>query len=111
MASVWDEDQADLLGFSLRNIFESFRDIKRYKSNKYFIAVPFDIGYRSFDVEAFQLEEILFKASEILKTTEFDRVNIETDEGIPILTMHIEVGPTIVITDILTDKTLCNISL
>ncbi|MHA1226164.1 MAG: hypothetical protein ACTSPV_05410 [Candidatus Hodarchaeales archaeon] len=111
MSSIWDEDQADLLGFSLRNIFDSFKDIKRYKSKKYFIAVPFDIGYRSFDVEAYQLEEILFKASEILKTTDFDRVNIETDDGIPILTVHIEVGPTVVITDILTDETLCSISL
>ena len=111
MSSTWTDDQAGLLQYSLHNIFLSFHHVDRYKSPKYFLATPFDQGYRFFDIEGVSIEEMVFKATEILKNKDFDRLNLETADGLPILSIHLEVGPTVVINDILTEKTLCNILL
>ena len=111
MASIWDDDQAGLLEYSLRNILLSFTHVERYKSKKYYLATPFDQGYRFFDVESDSLEEMIFKATEILKNAEFDRLNLETTDGLPILSIHLETGPTVVIIDIVTGKTICNVML
>ena len=111
MSSIWDDDQAGLLEYSLRNILLSFTHVERYKSKKYYIATPFDQGYRFFDVESDSLEEMIFKATEILKKADFDRLNIETADGLPILSIHLETGPTVVIVDIVTEKTICNVLL
>ena len=111
MSSIWDDDQAGLLEFSLRNILLSFRHVDRYKSPKYYLATPFDQGYRFFDVESESLEEMIFKATEILNERDFDRLNLETADGLPILSIHLEVGPTVVIMDIITEKTICSVLL
>ncbi|MFX1282494.1 MAG: hypothetical protein ACFFB5_02525 [Promethearchaeota archaeon] len=111
MAKVWTEDQADLLKYSLSNILSTVKNIPRYKSDKFFIATPFNQGYRQFDIEGSNLEETVFKATEILKTKNIDRVNLETAEGFPILTIYLEAGPTVIIDDIISDKTICNILL
>jgi hypothetical protein len=111
MSGTWTDDQAGLLQYCLHNIFLSFHHIDRYKSQKYFLATPFDQGYRFFDIEGNSLEEMVFKATEILKNKDFDRLNLETVDGLPILSIHLEVGPTVVINDILTEKTICNILL
>ncbi len=110
MTSIWTEDQAKLLQYSLRNIIETVKNIPRYQSNKFFVATPFNKGYRSFDVVGDTLEEMIFLATEILKTNNIDRVNLETGEGIPIISIHLEID-TIVIIDIVTEKTICNILL
>ncbi len=109
MADVWTEDQADLLKYSLRNIFETVGS--KYKSNKFYIATPFDRGYRQFDIEENSLIEMIFKATELLKTKNFDRLNLETEDGLPILTIHLESGPSVVVTDVVTEKAICNILL
>jgi len=111
LSKIWNEDQAKLLDFSVRNFFATFKQRNRYLSKKYYLAVPFDSGYRSFDIVANSLEEIVFKASETLKSTEFDRLNIEQADGIPILTIYLEKGPTVVIKDIVTEKTICSVQL
>ncbi|MFX0085990.1 MAG: hypothetical protein ACFFAU_09960, partial [Candidatus Hodarchaeota archaeon] len=67
--------------------------------------------YRFFDIEGDSIEDMVFKATEILRNKDFDRLNLETEDGIPILSIHLEAGPTVVINDILTEKTLCNILL
>lgn len=109
LADVWTEDQADLLKYSLRNIFETVGT--KYHSNKFYIATPFDRGYRQFDVEGKSLIEMIFKATELLKSKSFDRLNLETADGLPILTIHLEAGPSVVVTDVVTDKAICNILL
>ena len=109
MADVWTEDQADLLKYSLRNIFETV-DTK-YQSNKFYIATPFDRGYRQFDIEGVDLIEMIFKVTELLKSKNFDRLNIEKADGLPILTVHLEAGPSVVVTDVITEKAICNILL
>lgn len=111
MADVWTEDQAGLLKYSLSNIFATVKNIPRYKSNKFFVATPFNQGYRQFDIEGSNLEEMVFKATEILKSKNIDRVNLETADGFPILTIYLEAGPTVIINDIVSDKTICNILL
>jgi len=111
MINVWTDDQEELLLFSLRNIILSYDHIERYKSEKYFLATPFDKGYRFFDIEGTSLEEMVYRATEILKRKEFDRLNLETADCLPILSIHLEVGPTVVINDILTGKTMCSIHL
>ena len=111
LTKIWNEDQEKLLDFSIRNFFATYKQRKRYKSKKYYLAVPFDHGYRSFDVVTNSLEEMVFKASEILKSTEFDRLNIEQEDGIPILSIYLEKGPTIVIKDIISNKIICNVEL
>ncbi len=111
MADIWNEDQANLLKFSLRNIFATLDNIQRYKSKKFFIATPFNQGYRMFDVEGETLEGMVFKATEILKNNDIDRVNLETADGFPILTIFLESGPTITIDDVVSGKTICNILL
>lgn len=111
MAGIWTEDQADLLKYSLRNIFATVQNILRYKSNKFYVATPFNQGYRQFDIEGNSLEEMVYKATELLKSKNIDRVNLETADGLPILTIYLEAGPTVIINDIVTDKTICNILL
>lgn len=111
MADVWTEDQADLLKYSLRNILATVTNILRYKSNKFYVATPFSQGYRQFEVEGSSLEEMVFQATELLKSNNIDRVNLETADGLPILTVYLEAGPTVIISDIVTDKTICNILL
>ncbi len=111
MAGIWTEDQADLLKYSLRNIFATVQNILRYKSNKFYVATPFNQGYRQFDIEGSSLEEIVYKATELLKSKNIDRVNLETADGLPILTIYLEAGPTVIINDVVTDKTICNILL
>ena len=111
MSDNWTEDQADLLKYSLRNIFATVSNILRYKSNKFYVATPFNQGYRQFDVEGSNLEEMVFKATELLKSKNIDRVNLETEDGYPILTIYLEAGPTVIINDVVTNKTICNILL
>lgn len=109
MADVWTDDQADLLKYSLRNIFETVGT--KYQSNKFYIATPFDRGYRQFDIEGDNLIEMIFKTTELLKSKNFDRLNLETADGLPILTIHLEAGSSVVVTDVVTEKTICNILL
>ncbi len=111
MSDVWTEDQADLLKYSLRNVFATTKNIPRYKSNKFFIATPFNQGYRQFNIEGNSLEDMVFKATEILKTKNISRVNLETADGFPILTIYLEAGPTVIIDDIVSNKPICNILL
>ncbi|MHA2225505.1 MAG: hypothetical protein ACXAC8_09895 [Candidatus Hodarchaeales archaeon] len=111
MTTIWTEDQAKLLQYCLQNIIKTVKNIPRYQSKKFFIATPFNKGYRSFDVVGDTLEEMIFKATEILKINNIDRVNLETGEGLPILSIHLERGPTVTINDIVTEKTICNILL
>ena len=111
MSDVWTEDQADLLKYSLRNILATVTNILRYKSDKFYVATPFNHGYRQFDVEGNNLEEMVFKATELLKTRNINWVNLETAEGLPILSIYLEAGPTVIINDIVTDKTICSILL
>ncbi|MFX0015791.1 MAG: hypothetical protein ACFFB2_01045 [Promethearchaeota archaeon] len=111
MADVWTEDQANLLKYSLRNIFATVENVPRYKSNKFYVATPFNQGYRQFDIEGNSLEEIVFKATELLRSKNINRVNLETADGLPILTIYLETGPTIIIEDVITDKTICNVLL
>lgn len=111
MAEVWTEDQADLLKFSLRNFFATVTNILRYKSNKFYVATPFNQGYRQFDIEGDSLEEMVFKATEILKSENINHVNLETADGLPILTIFLEAGPTVIINDVVTNNTICNILL
>ena len=111
MAGIWTEDQADLLKYSLRNIFATVQNILRYKSNKFYVATPFNQGYRQFEIEGSSLEEMVYKATELLKSKNIDRVNLETADGLPILTIYLEAGPTVIINDVVTDKTICNILL
>lgn len=111
MTEAWTEDQAELLKFSLRNIFETVANIPRYKSKKFFLATPIDRGYRFFDIEGDSLEEMVFKATELLKSKNIDRLNLETADGLPILTIYLEEGPTVIIDDVVTGKTIGNIGL
>lgn len=111
MSDKWTEDQADLLKYSLRNILSTLTNILHYKSNKFYVATPFNKGYRQFDIEGSNLEEIVFKATELLKSKNIDRVNLETEEGFPILTIYLEAGPTVIINDVVTNKTICSILL
>ncbi|UCG02044.1 MAG: hypothetical protein JSW11_20920 [Candidatus Heimdallarchaeota archaeon] len=111
MADVWTEDQADLLKYSLRNIFATVTNILRYRSNKFYIATPFNQGYRQFDIEGDNLEEMLYKATELMKSKNIHCINLETADGLPILTIFLEAGPTIIINDVITDRTICNILL
>jgi len=111
MSDVWTEDQADLLKYSLRNILAAVTNILRYKSNKFYVATPFNQGYRQFDVEGNNLEEMIFKATELLKSKNINRVNLETEDGYPILTIYLEAGPTVIINDVVTNKTICSILL
>jgi hypothetical protein len=111
MSEVWTEDQADLLKYSLRNILATVTNILRYQSDKFYLATPFNYGYRQFDVEGNNLEEIVFKATELLKSQNINWVNLETAEGLPILSIYLEAGPTVIINDIVTDKTICSILL
>ncbi|UCE14387.1 MAG: hypothetical protein JSV04_04215 [Candidatus Heimdallarchaeota archaeon] len=111
MSEAWTEDQADLLKFSLHNIFETVTNIPRYKSNKFYLAIPIDRGYRFFDIEGDSLEEMVFKATELLQSKNIDRLNLETADGLPILTIYLEEGPTVIIDDFVTGKAICNIVL
>lgn len=111
MADVWTEDQAGLLKYSLQNIFNTVKNIPRYKSNRFYIATPFNQGYRMFDIEGDSLDEMVFKATEILKSKNIDRVNLETADGLPILTIYLEAGPTVIIDDVVTGITICSILL
>ncbi|MFX0211310.1 MAG: hypothetical protein ACFFDT_35340 [Candidatus Hodarchaeota archaeon] len=111
MSDVWTEDQADLLKYSLRNILATITNILRYKSDKFYLATPFNLGYKQFDVEGNNLEEMVFKATELLKSKNINWVNLETAEGLPILSIYLEAGPTIIINDVVTDKTICSILL
>ncbi|MFX0124861.1 MAG: hypothetical protein ACFFAE_14615 [Candidatus Hodarchaeota archaeon] len=111
MSDVWTEDQADLLKYSLRNILASVTNILRYKSDKFYLATPFNQGYKQFDIEGSDLEEMLYKATELLKSKNINCVNLETADGLPILTIYLEAGPTIIINDVVTDRTICNILL
>ncbi|MFW9903971.1 MAG: hypothetical protein ACFFFH_06525 [Candidatus Thorarchaeota archaeon] len=111
MSDIWTEDQVDLLKYSLHNIFATVSNTLRYKSDKFFLATPFSHGYRQFDVEGTNLEEMVFKATELLKSKNIDHVNLETDEGLPILSIYLEAGPTIIINDVVTDKTIGKILL
>lgn len=109
--SVWTEDQADLLKFSLNNIFQSLSKVPRYTSSKYFLSIPINLGYRFFEIKSDSIEETLFKATELLKRKDLSCVNLETDECLPILKVRLEPGPTIIVEDIVTDKILCQILL
>ncbi len=109
--NIWTDDQADLLKFSLHNIFQSLSKIPRYLSNKYFLSIPINLGYRFFDIESDSIEEALFKATELLKKKDISSMNLETDECLPILKVRLEPGPTIIVEDIVTDKILCQILL
>ena len=111
MSDIWTEDQADLLKYSLRNILATLANILRYKSTKFYVATPFNQGYRQFDVEGSNLEEMVFKATELLKSRNLNRVNLETEEGYPILTIYLEAGPTVIINDVVTNKPICSILL
>jgi len=111
MSDSWTEDQADLLKYSLRNILATLSNNLRYKSNKFYVATPFNQGYKQFDVEGSNLEEIVFKATELLKSKNIDRVNLETEDGYPILTIYLEAGPTVIINDVVTNETICSILL
>lgn len=108
--SGWSEEQSSLLKYSLRNILMTFKR-RRYNSNKFYLATPFNKGYRFFDFESDSLEDMVFKGTELLKLNNFDSLNLETSEGIPILSIYLEAGPTIIIKDIVTDEIICNILL
>jgi hypothetical protein len=110
--NVWTEDQADLLKFSLHNIFQSLSQVPRYNSSKFFLSIPINLGYRFFNnFESNSIEEILFMATELLMRKNLGCVNLETDQCLPILKVRLEPGPTIIVEDIVTDKILCQILL
>ncbi len=111
MSLIWTEDQTELLDYSLRNILPSFRDNELFKSNFFYIATPFSKGYRLFDIENASVHDTIISSLEILKEQEIDRVNIENDEGFPVLTIYLEAGPTVVIKDIVSGRTIANIQL
>ena len=111
MSEIWTDDQIDLLDYSLTNILDSFQKVDHFKSNCYYTAVPFSIGYRLFDIKCQTLQQAIIQALEILRKQEIDRVNIEIDGGFPILTVFLETGPTIIIEDIITGKMITNIGL
>ncbi len=108
--SVWSEDQSNLLRFSLHNILSSINK-PNYKSEKYYLATPFNTGYRRFDIEESNIEEMIFKGTELLKRNNFSKLNLENIDGFPILSIHLEPGPTIIIKDIVTEEIICNILL
>lgn len=111
MSEIWTDDQIELLDYSLTNILDTFRDVDHFKSDCYYIAVPFSIGYRLFDIKCQELQQAIVQALEILKDREIDRVNIEIDGGFPVLTVFLEKGPTVIIEDIITGKMITNIQL
>ena len=111
MSEAWTDDQIELLDYSLTNILNTFQDVDHFKSTCYYIAVPFSIGYRLFDVKCQTLQKAITQALEILKKQEIDRVNIEIDGGFPVLTIFLETGPTIIIEDIITGKMITSIQL
>jgi hypothetical protein len=108
---IWSEDQAGLLKYSLHNIFMTFSNVTRYFSEKFFLATPFNQGYRLFDLKSDSLEEMMFRATEVLKRNNLDCVNLENSDGIPILKIRLEPGPTVIIEDYISDETLCTILL
>ncbi|MFW9778584.1 MAG: hypothetical protein ACFFE8_06985 [Candidatus Heimdallarchaeota archaeon] len=115
-SGTWNEDQRKLLKYSLSNIMATYADEPRYRSKRYFLATPFHeaSGYQQFDVESNSLEEMLFKATEILKTNDFTSLNLETEEGIPILRVQLrkaEERYTVIVHDIVTDLKVCSILL
>jgi len=111
MSEIWTDDQIELFDYSLTNILDTFQDVDHFKSNCYYIAVPFSIGYRLFEVKCQTLQQAIIQALEILKEKEIDRVNIEIDGGFPVLTVFLEKGPTVIIEDIITGKMITNIQL
>ena len=111
MSETWTDDQIELLDYSLTNILDTFQDVDHFKSKCYYIAVPFSIGYRLFDIKCQTLQKAITQALEILKKQEIDRVNIEIDGGFPVLTVFLETGPTIIIEDIITGKMITSIQL
>ena len=111
MSSVWTEDQTELLDYSLRNILTTIKDNELFASKYFYIATPFSKGYRFFDIEGDSLEEMVFKATEMLQSKNIDRLNLETADGLPILTIYLEEGPTVIIDDVVTGKSICNIAL
>ena len=62
------------------------------------------------DKESPPLTEIIFSATEFLKTENLDCLNVETEESIPILTTYLEAGPVVVIQDLITEKIISSIS-
>jgi len=111
MSKIWTNDQIELLDYSLTNILDTFQDVDHFKSKDYYIAVPFSIGYRLFDIKCQSLQQAIIQALEILVAQEIDRVNIEIDGGFPILTVFLETGPTVIIEDIITGKMVTRIQL
>ncbi|MFX0172136.1 MAG: hypothetical protein ACFE9L_09460 [Candidatus Hodarchaeota archaeon] len=109
--NIWSEDQAGLLKFCLHNIITTFTKITHYISEKFYLATPFNQGYRFFDLESTSLEDIMFKATEVLKKNNLSCVNLENADGIPILRIRLEPGPAVIIEDYITDETLCTILL
>jgi hypothetical protein len=112
----WNEEQRKLLKHSLANIMETYADEPKYRSRKYFLTTPFQeaTGYQKFDVETDTLEEMLFKATELLKTSDFSSLNLETEESIPILSIQLRTAEerfTVIIHDIVTDSKVCSILL
>ncbi len=111
MTIVLTEDQTELLHYSLRNFLMTLRDIDRFKSKNYYLATPFSRGYRFFDVENDSLQKTILNALEILNEQETDRINVENDDGFPILTIFLESGPTVIMEDYVSGKPLANIKL
>lgn len=109
--NIWSEDQANLLKFTLHNIITTFTKITHFISDKFFLATPFNQGYRLFDLESTSLEDMLFKATEVLKKNNLSCVNLENADGIPIIRIRLEPGPVVIIEDYITDETLCTILL
>ena len=111
MTIVLTEDQTELLHYSLRNFLMTLHDIDRFKSKNYYLATPFSSGYRFFDVENDSLQKTILNALEILNEQEIDRINVENDDGFPILTIFLESGPTVIMEDYVSSKPLANIKL
>ncbi len=106
---IWTEDQVGLLKYSLENVFKTVP--KEYLSKNYYLSTPYSEGYQFLDEETPSLTEIIFSATEFLKIQNLDRLNVETQEGIPILTIYLEAGPVVVIKDHISEETIVSISL
>jgi hypothetical protein len=105
----WTEDQVGLLKYSLENAFKSVP--KEYLSKTYYLSTSFSEGYQFLEKEAPSLIEIIFSATEFLKIQNLGRLNVETQEGVPILTVCLEAGPVVVIEDLVTEERIVSISL
>jgi hypothetical protein len=111
VASVWTEDQTELLDYSLRNILGTVRDNELFASRYFYIATPFSKGYRFFDIENETIHDSILSSIEVLREQEIDRVNIENDGGFPVLTIYLEAGPTVIVEDVVSGRTVAHIQL